>query len=55
MSAEKYAKVRCGASVYGLSCSLEKDHSGNHKAYNGDNLNGELIKEVLAFFPMCDV
>jgi hypothetical protein len=42
----KLAKVRCGASVYGLSCSLEKGHSGNHKAYSGDDLNGELIKEV---------
>jgi hypothetical protein len=47
----KFAKVRCGASVYGFSCSLEKGHDGNHKAFNGDNLNGELIKEAMPFAP----
>lgn len=51
MSAEKYAEVRCGQSVYGLSCSLEKGHNGNHKAYSGDDLNSDLIAEAKFFNP----
>ena len=47
----KFARVRCGASVFGFSCSLEKGHEGNHRAYNGDDLNAEILAEARTFSP----